>query len=57
MGFIVIAIDAEQDKKRYCLSLGAEVYLDVTYGEDVVKGLQESTGGDVAAAVSFVLVA
>lgn len=57
MGFIVIAIDAEQDKKRYCLSLGAEVYLDLTYGEDVVKGLQESTGGDVAAAVSFVLVA
>lgn len=50
MGYRVIAIDAGQEKEQYCLSLGAEVYLDGTSGKDVQE-VRASTGGEDTAAV------
>ncbi|KAF8859993.1 zinc-binding dehydrogenase [Acephala macrosclerotiorum] len=51
MGYRVIAIDAGKEKEEYCKQLGAEVYVDVTNGQDTIATVREKSGGYGAAAV------
>jgi propanol-preferring alcohol dehydrogenase len=51
MGYRTIAIDAGKAKEQYCLSLGAEVYIDLIATTDVPSIVREKTGGLGAAAV------
>lgn len=51
MGYRVIAIDAGKEKEEYCMQLGAEVYVDVTSGQDTIAIVREKSGGHGAAAV------
>jgi alcohol dehydrogenase, propanol-preferring len=50
MGYRTIAIDAGKEKGEYCLSLGAEVYIDLTTAADVPLVVRERTGGRGASA-------
>jgi propanol-preferring alcohol dehydrogenase len=50
MGYRTIAIDAGKVKGEYCLSLGAEVYIDLTTAADVPLVVREKTGGRGASA-------
>lgn len=45
MGFKVAAIDAGKDKEVLCKKLGADTFLDFSTSADLVKDVQESTGG------------
>ncbi|KAG7086269.1 hypothetical protein E1B28_002235 [Marasmius oreades] len=45
MGFRVIAIDSGLSKKELCHKLGAEKWVDFMESKDVVKEVQEATGG------------
>jgi propanol-preferring alcohol dehydrogenase len=50
MGYRVAAIDVGQAKKEFCLSLGAEVFIDAV-DEDVASAMQAATRGAMAKAV------
>jgi propanol-preferring alcohol dehydrogenase len=50
MGYRTIAIDAGKEKGEYCLSLGAEVYIDLTTAADVPLVVREKTDGRGASA-------
>lgn len=51
MGYRVLAIDAGDAKREYCLSLQAEAYLDVTKEKDIAAAAMEVTEGQGASAV------
>lgn len=48
MGYRAIALDVGQEKKEYCLDLGAEVFVDVTEEQDVANALKRFTKGKLA---------
>lgn len=45
MGMRVLAIDAGEDKKQLCESLGAEVFIDFLKTKDMTKAVQDATQG------------
>ncbi|KAJ3730262.1 chaperonin 10-like protein [Lentinula raphanica] len=45
MGLRVIAIDTGSDKKDLCTKLGAEKWVDFVESKDLIKDVQEATGG------------
>ncbi len=49
MGFRTIGIDAGVEKKRMCLQLGAEAFLDIKEEKDVTKAVHRITGQGAAA--------
>ncbi|KAL4890897.1 hypothetical protein BDV59DRAFT_183346 [Aspergillus ambiguus] len=51
MGYRVLATDAGEQKREYCLRLGAEAYLDVTKEEDIAAGVMSATDNQGAGAV------
>ena len=51
MGYRVIAVDAGAAKKSYCISQGAEHYVDVASSEDAGQRVQNLTNGQGAKAV------
>lgn len=51
MGFRVIAVDAGEQKREYCLDLGAEAYIDVTQVSDTAAAVKEATDGRGVSAV------
>jgi propanol-preferring alcohol dehydrogenase len=51
MGYRTIAIDVGNEKEKYCLSLGAEAYIDVTVTKDSAARVLEVTSKAGAAAV------
>lgn len=50
MGFRVIAIDAGEDKRWYCMGLGAEAYMDATNTADIKYDMARITKGSAASA-------
>jgi len=51
MGYRTIAIDAGKEKEKYCLDLGAEIFIDLTNTADIASVVREKTNGRGAAAV------
>jgi propanol-preferring alcohol dehydrogenase len=51
MGFRVLAIDAGEKKRDYCLRLHAEAYLDVLNHQSISQAVKDATDGQGAAAV------
>lgn len=51
MGFHIVAVDAGDQKREYCLKLGAEAYVDVTKVSDAAAAVKEATRGRGASAV------
>ncbi|KAL4800955.1 alcohol dehydrogenase 3 [Aspergillus venezuelensis] len=49
MGLRIIAIDAGDEKKAMCESLGAEAYIDFSSTEDVVSAVKSATPGGLGA--------
>lgn len=45
MGLRVVAIDTGAEKKKLCLSLGAEKWIDFKEVEDLIKAVQQATDG------------
>lgn len=62
MGLRVIAIDSGEEKKKLCLSLGAEHWIDFKESKDLVADIKAASGGFgphaaivTAASVSFLV--
>ncbi|KAF4564657.1 alcohol dehydrogenase [Pleurotus pulmonarius] len=47
-GLRVIAIDSGEEKKKLCLELGAEVWIDFKESKDIVADVKAATGGEGA---------
>lgn len=47
-GLRVIAIDSGEEKKKLCLELGADVWIDFKESKDIVADVKAATGGEGA---------
>lgn len=45
MGRRVIAIDGGEEKRKLCMELGAEAWVDFTKSKDIVADIKELTDG------------
>ncbi|KDQ58742.1 hypothetical protein JAAARDRAFT_128961 [Jaapia argillacea MUCL 33604] len=50
-GLRVVAVDTGEEKKKLCLSLGAEKWIDFRETKDLVGDIKEATGGGAHSAV------
>lgn len=51
MGLRVLAIDTGEEKRKLCLDLGAEAWVDFKETDDLIKAVQKATDGGPHAAV------